>query len=117
MTPMTSRSSTTGTSSTRWWRKISATWASEKSGADVDVLGVHPVAHGFELAAGALLERALERARDEAGVLELAEVAGEDGGDELALAEDPAVSAIVVDDGERGQAAVDHARHGDFEGL
>jgi GNAT superfamily N-acetyltransferase len=64
-------------------------------GADVDVLGVHPVAHGLELAAGTLLERALERARDEAGVLELAEVTREDGGDELALAEDADVDGAL----------------------
>ena len=107
MTPRTRWFSTTGTSRTRWWRKISATCGVGEVAADVNVLGVHPVAHGFALAAGALLQRALERARDEAGVLELAEVAGEDGGDELALAEDAAVAPVVVDHRERGQAAVD----------
>ena len=57
-------------------------------GPDVDVLGVHVVRDRFVGSRRASRAR-VEGARDEAGVLELSEVAGEQRGDELALAEDP----------------------------
>ena len=65
MTPSTRPSSTTGTTSTRWCRKISATWVSEKSGPTSTCSVFMYCADRLRPAAVALLERVVERARDE----------------------------------------------------
>ena len=105
--PITRPSSTTGTTSTRWCRKISATWVSEKSGADVDVLGGHVLADRLAAAGVALLERLVERASQERGAAELVEVAGEQRAHELALAEDAGEALALVDDRQRRQVALE----------
>src|SRR5687767_10905340 len=60
-------------------------------GWDVDVLGVHVLGDRLHAAGLSLLEHGVDRLRDEGRVLEAAEVAGKQGGDELAFAEDPGV--------------------------
>ncbi len=74
-------------------------------------------ADGVVAAAGAFLERLLERARDEAGVAELLEVAGEERGDELALAEDAGQPAVAVDHRQRGKATVENGAHGVLDAV
>jgi hypothetical protein len=76
-------------------------------GADVDVLGVHVVADRLVAAARSFLDRIVERARHEAGVLELLEVAGEESAHEFALAEDADELVLGVHHRERGEADVE----------
>jgi anti-sigma factor RsiW len=80
--------------------------------ADVDVLGVHVVPDGLAAAAGSLLEGVVERALNKAGVFELFEVAGEERAHELALPEDAHQMFFRVEDGQRGEAAVEHLLDG-----
>ena len=72
---------------------------------------------GSSTQARALLERLVERARDEARVAERLEVAGKQRADELALAEDPQQLAARVDDRQRGRVGLDEPRDGVAQAL
>jgi hypothetical protein len=76
------------------------------------VLGIHVVGDRFSPARRSRLERVVELSRHEAGVAELAHVAGEEGGHELALPEDAAQAPSLVDDGQRRQAAIEEPLDG-----
>jgi hypothetical protein len=62
---------------------------------------------GVAAAALAALKRRVDRAREERGALEVAEVAGEHRGHDLALAEDARVAAAAVDHGDGREVAVE----------
>ena len=80
-------------------------------GADVDVLGVHVLADGLDAAASRFSSVSSSERRRKPGALELVEVAREQRRHELALAEDAGVALALVDDGQRGQLAVEHGAH------
>ena len=64
------------------------------------MLCVHVSADGLPQAGRALLQGGLERTRNEAGGMQLSEVAGEEGGEELPLAEDAGQAAPAIRDRE-----------------
>src|SRR5918992_5263375 len=81
------------------------------------MLGGHVFPDRLGAAGGALRERVVELPRNEARVAELAHVAWKERLHELTLAEDAAQPALVVDDGEGRQAAVDDAPDGLRDGV
>ena len=86
--PVTAPSSTIGTTSTRWWRKISASCGVGGVAADLDVVGRHVLADRLSGGRRAALEHVVERLRTKPAEPSVVEVAGEHRVDELALAED-----------------------------
>ena len=86
-------------------------------GAHLDALGVHVLGDRIVATGGTLLERGLQGTRDKARVLELGEVAGEQRGEELALAEDAASPAVRARHRQSWELGFEYLPHGVADGV